>query len=219
MFARVMSRTAGCFAGAALFAIALTAGGAPPAVAQLLLNEVLADPARDWNGDGVISSRDDEWVEIINTGPNPIDLAGYRLAGPDTVWRYEFSGVLGSGAVRLVTGRQSYEWETANGYPAFGLRLGNTGGEIVLFRIQGATITMVDCYAYADHEADDDRSSGRGPDGGASWILLDGHNPYTGSADPPGSGCFPTPGTLMNCPTPVLPVTWSGVKRLMADVD
>lgn len=217
MFARVILRIARSCSFPAALVIALGVAAPPAALAQLLLNEVLADPASDWNGDGVISSRDDEWVEIINTGPVPVDLAGYRLAGPDSVWRYEFSGVLGSGAVRLVTGRQSYEWETANGYPAFGLRLGNTGGEIVLFRIHGTTITMVDCYAYADHEAEDDRSSGRGPDGGANWILLDGHNPYGGTADPTGSGCFPTPGTLMNCPTPVEPTTWSSVKRLLAD--
>jgi len=198
-------------AGVALATAPLTA---PIASAQLLLNEVLADPARDWNGDAILSSRDDEWVEVINTGPAPLDLAGYRLAGPDSVWRYEFSGVLAPGAVQVVYGRQSYEWEGANGYPAFGLRLGNSGGEIVLFRLIGNSVQMVDCYTYADHEADDDRSSGRGPDGGANWILLDGHNPWTGTAEPRGSGCYPTPGGFLICATPVEPVTWSLIKSL-----
>ena len=72
-----------------------------------------------------------------------------------------------------------------------------------------------DCYSYTDHEADDDRSSGRGPDGGPNWILLDGFNPWTGTALPKGSGCYPTPGAHLTCATPVEPVTWSRVKRLL----
>jgi len=155
-------------------------------------------------------------VEVINTGLAALDLTGYRLAGPDSVWRYEFTGVLAPGAVRVVYGRQSYEWETANGYPAFGLRLGNSGSEIVLFRVIGSTVSLIDCYAYADHEADDDRSSGRGPDGGPNWILLDGHNPWAGAAEPRGSGCYPTPGGFLICATPVEPMTWSRVKQLVS---
>lgn len=198
--------------------VAVLGLAATPAYPEVLLNEVLADPARDWNGDAAVSSRDDEWVEIINTGPGTADLTGFRLAGPDSVWRYEFTGSLAAGAVRLVYGRQSYDWETANGFPAFGLRLGNSGGEIVLFKVAGASVTQVDCYAYTDHEADDDRSSGRGPDGGPNWILLDGHNPWTGTALPKGTGCFPTPGAKLTCATPIAPVTWGRVKALI-DLD
>ncbi|TPW12693.1 MAG: hypothetical protein FD129_1420 [bacterium] len=209
MFARFIPIAAGLLLAAAL---PLTT---TKASAQLLLNEVLADPARDWNGDAAISSRDDEWVEVINTGPTAIDLSGYRLAGPDSVWRYEFAGSLAPGAVRVVYGRQSYDWETANGFPAFGLRLGNSGGEIVLFHLEGSQVSLIDCYAYTDHEADDDRSSGRGPDGGAAWILLDGHNPWTGTAEPHGTGCYPTPGGYLICATPVAPVTWSRVKQMV----
>jgi hypothetical protein len=195
--------------------VAVLGLAATPAFSEVLLNEVLADPARDWNGDAAVSSRDDEWVEIINTGPGAVDLTGYRLAGPDSVWRYEFTGTLAAGAVRVVYGRQSYDWEVANGFPAFGLRLGNSGGEIVLFHVAGSSIAQLDCYAYADHEADDDRSSGRGPDGGPNWILLDGHNPWTGAAEPKGSGCLPTPGARLVCATPVAPVTWGRVKVLI----
>ncbi len=196
---------------AALFILPAATVSPPPTEAAILLNEILADPARDWNLDGAVSSRDDEWVEIINTGPDPVNLAGYRLAGPDTVWRYAFSGVLNPGQVQCVYGSASYAWETANGYPAFGLRLSNTGGEIILFRLDPVPVA-VDCRAYTDHEADDDRSVGRGPDGGPNWLLLDGLNPYTGSAEPAGSGCNPSPGALMSCPTPVDATTWSQVK-------
>lgn len=193
----------------------LAAGAGAPAGADIVLNEILADPASDWNVDGGVSSRDDEWVEIFNPGPDPVNLAGYRLAGPDSVWRYEFSGVLAANAVQVVYGRQSYEWEGANGFPAFGLRLGNTGGELQLFKLNAGVPTLVDCYAYADHEADDDRSSGRGPDGGPNWLLFDGLNPWTGSALPAGSGCLPSPGLRMSCPTPTVAVTWSRIKSVM----
>lgn len=198
----------------ALLLAALVAPATAPACAAVVLNEILADPARDWNLDGTISSRDDEWVEIVNNGTEWVNLAGYRLAGPDSVWRYEFSGVLAPGAVQLVTGRQSYDWEQANGFPAFGLRLGNTGGELDLFLLADGPPVRLDGYAWADHEAEDDRSSGRGPDGSPEWLLMDGYNPYGGTAIPTGSGCFPSPGQRLSCPTPVEATTWGGVKAL-----
>lgn len=199
-------------------ALAVLSAGVVPAGAQgaILLNEVLADPARDWNQDGAVSSRDDEWIEIVNNGSEWVNLAGFRLAGPDTVFRYEFTGVLAPGAVQLVTGRQSYDWEQANGFPAFGLRLSNSGGEVDLFQVINGHPVRVDCLVYTDHEADDDRSSGRAPDGGPDWILMDGYFPYTGAAEPPGSGCFPSPGQRMSCPTPVEAATWGGVKALFS---
>jgi hypothetical protein len=199
-------------ASAVLFFIGAAVTQVSVACGEIVLNEILADPARDWNGDGAISSRDDEWVEIYNPGPQTIDLAGYRLAGPDSVWRYEFSGVLGPNEVRIVSGKQSYDWETANGFPAFGLRLSNTGGEVDLFKTGAGFVTLIDCYAYKDHEADDDRSSGRGPDGAPNWILMDALFPWTGTILPAGTGCAPSPGARMSCPTPVEPVTWSRIK-------
>ena len=52
---------------------------AVPACAQgaLRLNEFLAGPARDWDGSGLFSSRDDEWVELQNTSSLPISLDGW----------------------------------------------------------------------------------------------------------------------------------------------
>lgn len=57
-------------------------GGA--GAAELVINEILADPsAFDGNGDGVISTVDDEMVEIVNIGGGPADLSGATIA--DTV--------------------------------------------------------------------------------------------------------------------------------------
>ncbi len=170
------------------------AGSAAPACGQVLVNEIMADPAGDWDGDSTYSFRDDEWVEIVNTGPSSVSLAGFRLAGADTSWRYEFSGTLDPGAVTVVYGSQSYAWEQANGEPAYGLRLGNTGGYIGLWRIAGEDTVLADCYTYADHEAEDDRSTGRYPDGAETWKVFDGMNPYDGTDLPAGTGCLPSPG-------------------------
>jgi hypothetical protein len=185
----------------------------PDAIEPLMLNEILADPQRDWDGDGTVNSRDDEWVEIVNVGISAVTLDDYRLAGADTSWRYGFSGGLAPGAVLVVYGGQSYAWETANGAPRFGLRLVNTGGTIGLWRVANGDTVRVDSYTFLDHEADPDRSTGRLPDGGGSWRVFDALNLYTGTKLPLGTGCLPSPGRVFQCPTPVQTATWGSLKR------
>ena len=186
---------------------------ATPQPDPIRLNEILADPASDWDGSGAYHSRDDEWVEIVNTGTSVVDLSAYRLAGADTTWRYEFSGFLDPGQVRVVYGSESYAWEQANGHPAFGLRLSNSGGTLLLFRLGPSDTTQVDCYTYLDHEADDDRSTGRAPDGAAEWRVFDAINLYSGTTPPLATACSPSPGAKVSCPTPVETTTWGRLKR------
>ena len=38
-------------------------------------------------------------MEVINAGATAVDLSGWRVAGPDSIWRYEFSGVLQPGNI------------------------------------------------------------------------------------------------------------------------
>ena len=193
-------------------ACALTA----PALAapDVRLSEVLAAPARDWDGSGAFSSRDDEWVEVVNGGALAADLTGWYITDGDSIPRFGFSGSLAPGAVLLVTGAMSVEWERATGHPVFGLSLGNTGDRVLLWRVAGGDTTLVDQYAYKSHESAADRASGRTPDGG-EWKLEDGLNPYTGTATPSGTGCPPTPGALNNCGiTPARRETWGRVKAL-----
>ena len=69
--------------------------------AQIRINEILADPASDWSGDASLSSKDDEWVEVINAGATVVDLSAYRLgdaSGGTTTWRFGFAGTLAPGA-------------------------------------------------------------------------------------------------------------------------
>jgi hypothetical protein len=112
----------------------------------------------------------------------------------------------------VIYGSTSKAWQQENGVAAFGLRLANAGDIVVLWRLSAADTVVIDQYTYADHEADDDRSSGRRPDGGVVWELYDGLNPYTGSALPPGNGCAPTPGQSNGCITPVEDATWGQIK-------
>jgi hypothetical protein len=190
----------------------------PPSVTQagpgLLLNEFVAGPARDWDGSGALSTRDDEWVEVFNGGAGTLDLSSFLLTDSDRLPRYAFSGTLGSGERRLVFGRESYDWEKANAFPAYGLSLGNTGDTVMLWQVAGAETLLVDSYAYQSHEAAADRAVGRRPDGGV-WALFDGLNPYVGSTPPSGTGCMPTPGLASTCnDTPAQTPTWGRLKAL-----
>ncbi len=198
-------------------ALAVIACGPPPARADspLVLNEILAGPARDWDGSGAYSSRDDEWIELVNVGATALDLAGYLITDGDSIPRYALGGTLGPGGHLLVTGRMSYDWERAAGYPAYGLSLGNSGDSAILWRVVGPDTVAVDAYTYKSHEAAADRSVGRSPDGTGGWILFDALDPYTGSLTPGGTGCDPSPGAVNVCnDTPVRPVTWGRVKTL-----
>jgi hypothetical protein len=183
-----------------------------------LLNEILADPASDWDGNGAVSYRDDEWVEIVNTGPGSCDLSGYLLADDLRHPVYGFSGTLGEGSVAVVYGSQATAWESAHGQTATGLRLGNDGDTVLLMQVAGADTVLVDAYTYNTYEAENDRSSGRYPDGGV-WEMFDGLNPYSGTTPPPGNGLNPTPGSSNTGAPPQVPadvVSWGRVKSLYA---
>ena len=189
--------------------------------AQLLLNEILADPASDWDGNGSVGSRDDEWVEVINAGTSTIDLSAYRLSdlsGGHT-WRYGFAGALAPGAVAIVYGSTALAWQSANGFPAMGLSLNNTGDTVLLYKIEGSDTLLADSYGYLAHEALDDRSTGRMRANVSEWRVFDALEPYTGTKPPLGTGCSPTPGAANVCEprVPLEDSTWGAIKELFAE--
>ena len=47
---------------------------------DLVLNEILADPNDDANGDGTLSTSDDEFLEFVNTGSTDLDITGWTIA-------------------------------------------------------------------------------------------------------------------------------------------
>jgi hypothetical protein len=183
--------------------------------AALRLNEFVAGPARDWDGSGAFSSRDDEWIEVVNAGVTSLPLEGFIITDGDSLPRFALSGTLAPGGHLMVTGRESFDWERAAGFPAFGLSLGNTGDSVMLWQMVGAETLLVDAYTYRSHEAAADRAVGRLPDGTGAWIIFDALNPYTGSTLPHGNGCAPTPALVNVCDsTPVRRMPWGRVKAI-----
>lgn len=190
---------------------------APAACAApgLRLNEIMAGPASDWDGSGTFSSRDDEWVELVNAGGMTEDLATYILTDGDSIPRFETTGSLAPGGRLIVYGKNSYDWEKANGQSAVGLSLNNSGDTVMLWHIAGADTELVDSYTFKSHEAASDRAIGRSPDATGGWALLDAMNPYTGTLTPGSTGCAPTPGNPNVCNvTPTKHVTWGEVKAI-----
>ena len=181
----------------------------------LRLNEIMAGPARDWDGNAVFSSRDDEWVEVVNFDAAALDLSTFFLTDGDSIPRYAFSGTLAAGDHLVVFGSTSYAWEKATGHPAFGLALANTGDEVILWQVSGVDTAVVDRYAFLAHEAAADRAVGRIADASGGWMLFDSLNPYTGALTPPGTGCAPSPGMPNQCGnTPVRRSSWGEMKAL-----
>ena len=79
----------------ACVALSLAGLDASPIAAQTLrLNEILPGPARDWDASGTFSSRDDEWIEVVNAGAGLLDLAGWFVTDGDSIPRYALQGTL-----------------------------------------------------------------------------------------------------------------------------
>jgi hypothetical protein len=205
-----------CLGLLVVLCLQLPAIGTPArADGPLLVNEIMAGPARDWDGNGTFSSRDDEWIEIVNTGVGPADLSGYFVTDGDTIPRYAFTGLLAGGGHLLVTGGMSHDWEVANGFPAFGLSLANSGDAVLLWKVTGPDTTLADGYTFKSHEAAADRASGRSPDGSGTWEIFDALNPYAGTTLPHGNGCAPTPAAPNTCNlTPTRQMPWGKMKTL-----
>ncbi len=183
-----------------------------------VLNEMMADPASDWDASGVYSSRDDEWVEVYNPGPGSLTLDGYFIGDATRKPVYGFTGTLDAGSFRLVYGSTAVAWQQVNGVSVTGLGLGNDGDSVTLVQIAGTDTTLVDSYTYNTYEAENDRSSGRRPDGSSNWEMFDAMNPYTGTTPPLGNGLPPTPGLPNDgsAPPPVAvhEATWGDVRLL-----
>jgi len=104
-------------------------------VAKLLINEVMAQPKKDYNKDLTVSATQDEYVELVNAGTQVLDLTGYTLRDGSSV-RHRFPAntklppggalvVFGGGAPKLVAGTTLIQ--VASG-KALGL---NDGGDSV----------------------------------------------------------------------------------------
>jgi Calx-beta domain-containing protein/lamin tail-like protein len=120
----------------------------PPQPGDLVLNEIHADPhltRGDANGDGVVSSDGDEFVELVNVTDEPLALGGVTISDALAV-RYTFpdAEVLAPGCAVVVFG---------------GLVL-NNGGDTVSIALGETVLTSV---TYGP-EGGQDQSLTRAPD-------------------------------------------------------
>ena len=169
----------------------------------LIINEVLADPATDWNKDGVVDAKGDEWIELRNVSTMPLDVGTYYLRdGSGETPDLQLSGTIDPDEHVILFGSDSVAWQAANGLSTTGFALNNTGDTVQLVRaITGTSpvqYELVHAVAISDHEADDDRSSGFDWTH-TVWQLFDGIFPYTGSLTPASTGCPPSPAAPNQC--------------------
>jgi hypothetical protein len=171
----------------------------PPGV---LVNEIHADPHPlfgDANNDGLVSSDDDEFLELVNPGTETLDLSGWRIRDEVRV-RFTFpeNSLLESGCALVVFGGE-LQVEFIGGSQVFtagSLGLNNSGDTIVIEDLDGVVQFSI----------------GYGPEGGQDQSLtrrpdLIGELPLVlHSSIPEAEGALFSPGTRIdgspfeNCP-------------------
>lgn len=141
------------------------------ALGGLLINEYLADPptgpAGDANGDGVTSSANDEFIELVNSGPAPLNLSGYAVVtGVTTRFTFPAGKVIPAGEAAVIFGGGTPTGSFGNA-KALGLvftaslSLLNGGTTIAIRDNLGVT---VDTLAYGSAEGNADQAVTRSPD-------------------------------------------------------
>lgn len=165
---------------------------------NIIINELLADPTGiDANGDGTVSTTNDEFVELVNLDGSSYDLTGYTISDA-TSTRYTFGTVTipAGGSVVIFGGG------TPTGIPgisdtAGGLSLNNSSETVTLKNSGGNTIAT---YSYGS-EAADDQSIGRSDDSSGGFVKHStiSSNPVTAS-----------PGRTNVSGLPFTPLTWAG---------
>lgn len=157
----------------------------PQAQAFIVINEILADPAAglsgDANGDGIRSSNDDEFVEILNYGDSAEDLSVWKIRdGASTrhifpvatiLLPYEYLVVFGGGLPSL----PGVKWQLAS---TGILSLNNGGDTVSLLNPADATTDQV---IYGS-EGNNDQSLVRFPEGTGTGFVLHASLPETGGA-------------------------------------
>ncbi len=131
---------------------------------KLVINEVLIRPHYDWEGAGGIDTGD-EFIELINLGPGPVNLKGWML-----------DDIPGAGSSPYVLGSTTIE---AGGYRVFfrsrtHLALNDSGDTVLLLASDGRVMDSISYLRVRAYNL----SYGRYPDGS-------GHLRY---------GLWPTPG-------------------------
>lgn len=186
---RVMAASLGLLLGA----VAL------PAHADVVLNEIFArptDPGGDTNGDGLVHSGNDEFVEILNMAAAPVDISGWSLwDGGGARYAFAAGSLLDAGQALVVFGGGTPPASLGGSLAltaSAGLSLNNSGETVFL---KDAAMNVKDEFPYSAATANVSwqRSTG-------GWVLHStladaGYSPgfdYTGR---PFAAAVPEPST------------------------
>jgi len=123
---------------------------APPAPGAVILNEVMADPPDnadgDTNGDGTRHYKSDEFIELVNTGSGATDVSGWTIVDRVGV-RFTFPDgtIIPPGkAVVVFGGGKVDEFADMGGsgvlVSSTGLQLNNKGDEVLLIDAEGERV-------------------------------------------------------------------------------
>jgi uncharacterized protein (TIGR03437 family) len=201
---------------------------------DILINEVLADPPGaaptdsngDANHDGVRSSSDDEFVELVNSTSRDIDISGYQLlarsssAASDTL-RHTFANgtilaartavvIFGGGAPNpsdpVFGGALILKASTG------GLSLSNTGGIVTLRDSSGAVANIFEYGGATGLSGGANQSMTRSPDINGAFT---GHGTATG-----GGGRLLSPGTRVDgTPFTTIPIARIDLTPISPTID
>ncbi|MCH7762010.1 lamin tail domain-containing protein, partial [candidate division TA06 bacterium] len=172
----------------------------------IVINEILADPPfgilGDANRDGVRDALEDEFVELLNMGPDPVSLFGWTLSDLVTV-RHTFSlsaMIPEEGFFVVFGGGSPFGFEAFETSSSGTLGLNNSGDSIFFHDAEGL---LIDSFIYGS-EGGQDTSLTRFPDGEGpftkhSLVNDDFFSPGTtvdGKTRLPHAGPIPEPTTL-----------------------
>lgn len=136
----------------------------PAYLVNVVLNEILAHPGRDWNRDGVVDAGD-EWIELYNNTIYGLDASGWwlddKLDSGSAPYKLPAGSFIPSHGFLVVYGRAS------------GLQLADAGDQVRLLRPDQSAYDETGFPA-----ADPDQVYAR---------RIDGEYPWT-------EGCLPSPG-------------------------
>ena len=160
----------------------------------VVINEILADPPSgdrgDVNGDGTRHSSKDEFVEILNTGSEPVEIGGWQLSDRGTkankrftfpsdtvIAPSEYIVLFGGGGTPNECGISSEFGKVCFDDGTIGGGLTNSNDAVFLINASGDTIASAEW----GKEGGKDQSLVRYPEGTGRWVL---------HSDSPGKGLF-----------------------------
>ncbi|MFY9607206.1 MAG: lamin tail domain-containing protein [Blastocatellia bacterium] len=171
-----------------------------PLVVTLVINEYLADPpdgaAGDANGDGARDSAEDEFVEIVNSGPDPLPIGEFTIGDAAQVrFTIPAGKVIPPGEAAVIFGGGTPTGAlgncAANGLVfavgGAGLSLNNGGDSLT---VRDSASVLVASLTYGSTEGNANQSITQSPDVTGSFVF---HSSAPGSG-----GALFSPGTRLN---------------------